>query len=73
MTNKEFTIWLRGFAEACGLSAPTDHQWDTIIQKLQSVKEESKNCTCETYTYPYKGFSGDGTYVTTDAKTQLND
>lgn len=73
MTEKQFVIWLKGFTEACHHLAPTPAQWEKIIETLKTVEEETKSCTCGTYTYPYKTFTGDGTYMTRDAKTQLND
>lgn len=74
MTPKEFLIWFRGFSEACHHLNPTPNQWEHILTTLKTVKEETKECTCEkkTYTYPYQGYMGDNT-LTNDAKQQLND
>lgn len=74
MTPSEFVIWFRGFSEACHHLNPTPQQWEKALEKLKTVKEESKTCTCEqkTYTYPYQGYVGDNTLVN-HAKKQLND
>lgn len=74
MTPKEFVIWFRGFSEACHHLNPTPQQWEKALEKLKTVKEEAKTCTCEqkTYTYAYQGYKGDNTLVN-DAKKQLND
>ena len=74
MTQTEFIVWFRGFSEACHHLNPTPQQWEKILEKLNTVKEENKTCTCEqkTYTYPYQGYKGDNTLVN-DAKKQLND
>ena len=63
MTEKQFIVWLKGFTEACHHLAPTPAQWEKIIETLKAVEEETKSCTCTTYTYPY----------IPSAKTQLND
>ena len=75
MTAKEFIIWLKGFSEACHHLNPTPQQWEKILETLNTVKEESKTCTCEqkTYTYPYQGYMGDNTITNNASKQILND
>jgi len=38
MNEREFTIWLQGFVEACHEYAPTPKQWDALKDKLSIVK-----------------------------------
>jgi truncated hemoglobin YjbI len=39
MTSNEFTIWLKGFVEACNEFAPTPKQWDKIKEVLEKVSD----------------------------------
>jgi hypothetical protein len=37
MTQKEFTLWLRGFS--AGTSKPTEEQWAIVQEKLEEVTD----------------------------------
>lgn len=39
MNNQEFIFWLGGFADAIGKEGPTPEQWETIVSKLDHIKE----------------------------------
>jgi hypothetical protein len=39
MTSVEFTLWLKGFVEACNEFAPTPKQWDRIKEVLEKVSD----------------------------------
>jgi hypothetical protein len=66
MTSVEFTIWLKGFVEACNEFAPTPKQWDSIKEVLEKVSD-GKNVYGSTIQYP------SGTNITYTTKQQLND
>ncbi len=41
MTNKDFLLWLKGFADSIGdKERPTTAQWGTLLSKLQTVEDE---------------------------------
>ena len=39
MNNQQFLYWLGGFADAVGKNGPTPEQWETIVSKLDHIKE----------------------------------
>lgn len=39
MTSSEFTVWMKGFVEACNEFAPTPKQWDRIKEELEKVSD----------------------------------
>jgi hypothetical protein len=76
MTSSEFTIWLKGFVEACNDFAPTPKQWDRIKEVLEKVSDGKSvysgtiavgGATTVSHQYP------SGTNITYTTKQQLND
>jgi truncated hemoglobin YjbI len=76
MTPNEFTIWLKGFVEACNEFAPTPKQWDRIKEVLEKVSDGRSiysgtiamgGATTVSHQYP------SGTNITYTTKQQLND
>ena len=65
MNSNEFTIWMKGFVEACNEFAPTPKQWDSIKEVLEKVSD-GKNAYSGTIQYP------PGTNITYTTKQQLN-
>ena len=43
MTSRDFTIWLRGFTEACNDFTATPKQWDRIKEVLDGVEDYDDN------------------------------
>ena len=43
MTSRDFTIWLRGFTEACNDYTATPKQWDRIKEVLEDVEDYDDN------------------------------
>lgn len=43
MTSRDFTIWLRGFTEACNDFTATPKQWDRIKEVLDEVEDYDDN------------------------------
>jgi hypothetical protein len=39
MNNQQFIYWLGGFIDAVGKEGPTPEQWETIVSKLDHIKE----------------------------------
>jgi hypothetical protein len=74
MTSKEFVMWMKGFTEAIHELGPSPANWQLIKDALEKVKGEREcNCNDKTYTYPYRGFTGE--YIERDATSKqiLND
>ena len=76
MTSSEFTIWLKGFVEACNDFSPTPKQWDRIKEVLEKVSDGRSvysgtlaigGATTVSHQYP------SGTNITYTTKQQLND
>lgn len=43
MTSRDFTIWLKGFMEACNDYTATPKQWDRIKEVLEDVEDYDDN------------------------------
>lgn len=43
MNSQQFTIWLKGFTEACNDLTATPKQWDHIKEVLNEVKDYNDN------------------------------
>ena len=43
MTSRDFTIWLKGFMEACNDYTATPKQWDRIKEILEDVEDYDDN------------------------------
>jgi hypothetical protein len=81
MTSSEFTIWLKGFVEACNDFSPTPKQWDRIKEVLEEVSD-NKNIsigkgstsffTTGTTRHDLTTIPS-GTNITYTTKQQLND
>ena len=80
MTSSEFTIWLKGFVEACNEFAPTPKQWDKIKEVLEEVSD-NKSFSIGVGGTGILNLSGrtdvtslpSGTNITYTTKQQLND
>ena len=75
MTSSEFTVWMKGFVEACNEFAPTPKQWDRIKEELEKVSDgrnvysgtiATGGATTVSHQYP------PGTNITYTTKQQLN-
>jgi hypothetical protein len=80
MTSVEFTLWLKGFVEACNEFAPTPKQWDRIKEVLEKVSD-NKGVSIGTGGIGVLNIPGrtdttflpSGTNITYTTKQQLND